>query len=118
MLETLVDVRALNAWPCRCTATAVEFETGDYVVFDSVAMQVGSDYICASAALPVAFPSVEIDGRWLVDGGLPANLLLVPVLRDVPPSRPTLCSRRPVAAPRFAGDDRRPSAKRPTACRT
>jgi NTE family protein len=38
----------------------------------------------------VLFPPVKIDGRWLVDGGLSANLPLDPVLSD-PPARPTLC---------------------------
>ncbi len=89
-LETLVDFECLNAGPCRYTATAVDLETGDDVVFDSAAIKIGPDHIRASAALPVAFPPIEIDDRWLVDGGLSANLPLDPVLRD-PPSRPTLC---------------------------
>jgi len=89
-LETLVDFDRLNAGPCRYTATAVDLETGDDVVFDSAAIQIRSDHIRASAALPVAFPPVEIDGRWLVDGGLSANLPLDPVLSD-PPPRATLC---------------------------
>ena len=89
-LETLVDFERLNAGPCRYTATAVDLETGDDVVFDSAAMQIGPEHIRASAALPVAFPPVEIDGRWLVDGGLSANLPLDPVLED-PSARSTLC---------------------------
>jgi len=89
-LETLVDFDRLNAGPCRYTATAVDLETGDDVLFDSAAMQIRPDHVRASAALPVAFPPVEIDGRWLVDGGLSANLPLDPVL-SAPPSRPTLC---------------------------
>ena len=89
-LETLVDFDRLNTGACRYTATAVDLETGDDVVFDSAAMQIGPDHVRASAALPVAFPPVEIDGRWLVDGGLSANLPLDPVLSD-PPKRPTLC---------------------------
>ena len=89
-LETLVDFSRLNAGPCRYTATAVDLETGDDVVFDSAAIQICSDHIRASAALPVAFPPVEINGRWLVDGGLSANLPLDPVLSD-PPPRATLC---------------------------
>jgi len=89
-LETLVDFKRLNGGPCRYTATAVDLETGDDVVFDSAAIQIKPDHIRASAALPVAFPPVEIDGRWLVDGGLSANLPLDPVL-SAPPSRATLC---------------------------
>lgn len=89
-LETLVDFECLNDGPCRYTATAVDLETGHDVVFDSAAMQIGPGHVRASAALPVAFPPVEIDGRWLVDGGLSANLPLDPVLSE-PPPRPTLC---------------------------
>ncbi len=89
-LEKLVDFDRLNAGPCRYTATAVDLETGADVLFDSAAMKIGSDHVRASAALPVAFPPVEIDDRWCVDGGLSANLPLDPVLGD-PPPRPTLC---------------------------
>ncbi len=89
-LKALVDFERLNAGPCRYTATAVDLETGDDVVFDSTAVQIKADHIRASAALPVAFPPVEIDGRWLVDGGLSANLPLDPVL-SAPPPRATLC---------------------------
>ncbi|MEG3084419.1 patatin-like phospholipase family protein [Sphingomonas sp. PB2P12] len=89
-LEALVDFDRLNAGPCRYTATAVDLETGDDVVFDSATVRIRSDHVRASAALPVAFPPVEVDGRWLVDGGLSANLPLDPVLGE-PPPRPTLC---------------------------
>ncbi len=89
-LEKLVDFDRLNAGPCRYTATAVDLETGADVLFDSAATKIGSDHVRASAALPVAFPPIEIDGRWCVDGGLSANLPLNPVLGD-PPPRPTLC---------------------------
>jgi NTE family protein len=59
-LEALVDFDRLNAGSCRYTATAVDLETGDDVVFDSTAIQIKPDHIRASAALPVAFPPVEI----------------------------------------------------------
>ena len=89
-LETLVDFDRLNAGHCRYTATAVDLDTGDDVVLDTANLQIGAEHVRASAALPVVFPPVEIDGRWLVDGGLSANLPLDPVLGD-PPARPTLC---------------------------
>ncbi len=89
-LTTAVDFEQLNNGPSRFTATAVDLETGDDVIFDTNTQMVGPNHIRASAALPVLFPPVEIDGRWLVDGGLSANLPLDPVLSD-PPARPTLC---------------------------
>ncbi|NTS66316.1 patatin-like phospholipase family protein [Sphingomonas sp. HHU CXW] len=89
-LERLVDFDRLNDGACRFTATAVDVTNGEDVVFDTATQSVRPEHIRASAALPVLFPPVEVDGRWLVDGGLSANLPLDPVLAD-PPSRPTLC---------------------------
>lgn len=89
-LESLVDFDRLNQGACRFTATAVDLETGDDVVFDSRDRRIDARHIRASAALPVAFPPVEVDDRWLVDGGLSANLPLDPVMA-APGPRPTLC---------------------------
>lgn len=89
-LERMVDFDLLNDGPCRYTATAVDLQSGDDVVFDSRAHRIDARHVRASAALPVAFPPVEIDGRWLVDGGLSANLPLDPVL-GAPSARPVLC---------------------------
>lgn len=85
-----VDFDLLNAGPCRYTATAVDLETGADVAFDTAERRIVPDHVRASAALPVLFPPVEIDGRWFVDGGVSANLALDPFFA-VPPVRPTLC---------------------------
>jgi len=89
-LEGSIDFDLLNAGPCRFTATAVDLETGEDVIFDNRDTRIGPDHIRSSAALPVAFPPVEIDGRWLVDGGISANMALDSILSQ-PPHRPTLC---------------------------
>jgi NTE family protein len=89
-LDRLVSFDLLNGGACRYTATAVDFATGDDVVFDSRAQRIDARHVRASAALPVAFPPVNVDGRWLVDGGLSANLPLDPILAE-PSSRPQLC---------------------------
>jgi len=89
-LARLIDPDELNAGHCRFTATALDLETGLDVVFDSRDTRIGAQHIRASAALPVAYPAVEIDGRWLVDGGLSANMPLDPVLA-APSARPMLC---------------------------
>lgn len=89
-LEGAVDFARLNDGSCRFTTTAVDLETGDDFVFDTMRQIVRPQHIRASAALPVFFPPVEVAGKWLVDGGLSANLPLDPVLSD-PPDRPTLC---------------------------
>lgn len=89
-LRRLVDFDRLNDGTFHLTVTAVDLANGDDMVFDNRTSQIRADHIRASAALPVAFPAVEIDGRWLVDGGLSANLPLDPVLAR-PPARSTLC---------------------------
>jgi len=89
-LDDVVDFARLNDGSCRFTATAVDLATGEDIIFDTDTHDIRAHHIRASAALPVLFPPVEIDGRWFVDGGLSANLPLDPVLSD-PPSRPTLC---------------------------
>lgn len=89
-LARLIDIERLNAGPCRFTVTAVDLETGGDVVFDSRHARIEPQHIRASAALPVVFPPVAIDGRLLVDGGLSANLPLDPVLA-APGTRPMLC---------------------------
>lgn len=102
-LDDAIDFVRLNGGSCRFTATAVDLATGEDVIFDTDTHDIRAHHIRASAALPVLFPPVEIDGRWLVDGGLSANLPLDPVLSD-PPSRPTLC----VAVDLLPLDGRRP----------
>jgi NTE family protein len=89
-LDRLVDFELLNNGDCRYTATAVDLATGDDVVFDSHAGAIDARHIRASAALPMLFPPVEIDDRWLIDGGISANLPLDPILSG-PGARPQLC---------------------------
>ena len=48
----------------------------DYIVVDAITV----DMILASASIPLLFPPVEIDGRWLWDGGLLVNTPLAPVV--------------------------------------
>ncbi len=54
------------------TVTAVDIATGDLVLFgDGGRTDVSLlDALCASCALPVLYPPVEIEGRRYVDGGL------------------------------------------------
>lgn len=89
-LDAMIDFDRLNGDSCRFTATAVDLKTGDDVVFDSCERRIEASHIRASAALPVAFPPIDVGGRWLVDGGLSANLPLDPVLAQ-PSARPMFC---------------------------
>lgn len=88
-LTRSIDFDLLNEGPCRFTATAVDLASGEDVAFDSRERRIDATHIRASAALPVTFPPVEVDGRLMVDAGLSANLPLDPALAE-PPSRPTL----------------------------
>ena len=101
-LTSLVNFDRLNAGPIRYTATAVDLENGEEVTFDTDTGTVTADTVRASAALPPAFPAVEIDDRLYVDGGLSANLPLDPVLSD-PPAGVSFCiaiDLLPLTAPR------------------
>jgi predicted acylesterase/phospholipase RssA len=48
----------------------------DYTIVDNITV----DMVLASASIPLLFPTVEIDGRWLWDGGLLVNTPLAPVV--------------------------------------
>ncbi|MGH7788034.1 MAG: patatin-like phospholipase family protein [Candidatus Binatia bacterium] len=48
----------------------------DYIVVEAITV----DMILASASIPLLFPTVEIDGRWLWDGGVLVNTPLAPVV--------------------------------------
>lgn len=89
-LQRLVDFGRLNGSQTRFTCTAVDLESGEDVIFDTTSGTIAENHIRASAALPVAFPSVEVSGRWLADGGLSANLALDPFFAQPPDGR-TLC---------------------------
>jgi NTE family protein len=65
--------------PIPFRAIATDLETGSVVAIRRGLLQ---DALRASAAIPVVFPPVEIEGRLLVDGGL-VNNLPVDVTRDM-----------------------------------
>jgi predicted acylesterase/phospholipase RssA len=48
----------------------------DYLIVDAITV----DMVLASASIPLLFPTVEVEGRWLWDGGLLVNTPLAPVV--------------------------------------
>jgi len=85
----------------------VDIETGEEVYFDNTRDTIRPEHILASAAIPPAFPPVEIDGRLLCDAGYTNNLALELPLqeetdRDLLCIAVELCSLR---APRPASLD-------------
>jgi NTE family protein len=81
-LERLVDFDRLNRAEVRFTAVCVDIETGEEVYFDNTRETIRPEHILASAAIPPAFPPVEIDGRLLCDAGYTNNLALDLPLRE------------------------------------
>jgi NTE family protein len=57
-------------------ADTPQTSTSDYVCVDAITV----DMVLASASIPLLFPPVEIDRRWLWDGGLLVNTPLAPVV--------------------------------------
>lgn len=101
-LERLIDFELLNRAAPRFSASAVDVETGEDVVFDTSTQALGGDHLRASAALLPIFSPVEIGGRLLGDAGISANLPLDSVLGE-PRDRPLLCiavDLVPLRAPR------------------
>jgi NTE family protein len=72
-LERLVDFDRINAQRMRFSVGAVNVRSGNFAYFDTATQKIGPEHIMASAALPPAFPAVEIDGEHYWDGGLVSN---------------------------------------------
>ena len=64
-------VRDFHDLPVPFVAVATDAETGEAVVLDHGFL---ADAIRASLAIPSVFAPVEIDGRYLIDGGIVRNL--------------------------------------------
>ena len=64
-------VRDFRDLPVPFVAVATDAETGEAVVLDHGFL---ADAIRASMAIPSVFAPVEIDGRYLIDGGIVRNL--------------------------------------------
>jgi len=89
-LEQSIDFDRLNSGSPRFTATAVDLESGEDVMFDTAHDPLSIAHLRASCALPPAFPPQWIGGRLIADAGVSANLPLDAVLAD-PLERPLLC---------------------------
>lgn len=90
-LEDIVDLERINNGSIRLSLGAVNVTTGEQVYFDSRTQRLGYEHIIASAALPPAFPPVEIDGDWYWDGGIVSNTPLDVIISDRRPRYSTLC---------------------------
>lgn len=89
-LGRFVDFDILNAAVLPFAAVAVDLATGEEVTFDTRDGRLDERHLRASTAMPVLFAPVEVEGRWLCDGGLSANLPVQQALARIPTGH-TLC---------------------------
>lgn len=81
-LESLTDFDRLNGPAPRFSATAVDVESGESIVFDTRTHRITPRHLRASGALIPTFSPVEAEGRTMGDAGLSANLPLDTVLAE------------------------------------
>ncbi|HET9032880.1 MAG TPA: patatin-like phospholipase family protein [Dokdonella sp.] len=83
-LERLVDFDRINHGDVRLSVGAANVTSGNVRYFDSARETLRAEHIMASAALPPAFPAIEIDGELWWDGGIVSNTPLNHVLSGKP----------------------------------
>jgi NTE family protein len=79
-LLELVDFDLLNSGTVRYAAGAVNVLSGNFAYFDNTETKIHQEHVMASAALPPAFPAVQIGTDYYWDGGLVSNTPLQHVL--------------------------------------
>jgi len=73
-LGGLTDPAWFNSGRPRLTVSTVNVKTGRMQYWDSARMPLTLNHVLASAALPISFPAVRIDGDPYWDGGIYSNL--------------------------------------------
>lgn len=112
-LAGLLDTDRLNAGAPRFSATAIDVESGEDIVFDTRTHTITPRHLRACGALMPAFSPVDVEGRLVGDGGVSANLPLDPVLGSRF-DRPLLC----IAVDLLPLSSRRPQSLGETILRT
>src|SRR5882757_4512984 len=83
-LERLVDFDRINSREMRFSVGAVNVRTGNFAYFDNAEIEIRTEHVLASGALPPGFSSVEIDGEHYWDGGMVSNTPLQYVIEYYP----------------------------------
>ena len=84
-LERLIDFDLINSDRApRLSLGAVNVRSANFVYFDNTDRNITVDHVMASAALPPAFPPIEIEGEHFWDGGIVSNTPLSYVLGEGP----------------------------------
>jgi len=106
LIADSLDLERVRASPVRLLVTATDLARYRTRVFDNATVTV--DALMAAAAVPGAFPAVEVDGDLLVDGGLAGR---APILEALAAGTPI---GRAVVVMSYVPDER---AARPTTLR-
>ncbi|MHB8585804.1 MAG: patatin-like phospholipase family protein [Thermoplasmatota archaeon] len=77
-LSEHIDIEKVRKSPTRLRVTAVDVNTGELAVFRN--RDITIDHLLASAAIPILFPIVEIDGHAYWDGGIGTNTPIGPAI--------------------------------------
>lgn len=72
-LTELVDFDLINSRDMRFSVGAVNVLTGNFVFFDNARETITPSHVLASAALPPAFPMVQVGTDYFWDGGIVSN---------------------------------------------
>jgi NTE family protein len=83
-MASLTDPAWFNSGTPRLTVSTVNVKTGRMQYWDSARMPLGLHHVLASAALPISFPAVRIDGDPYWDGGIYSNTPIEVVFDDNP----------------------------------
>jgi len=80
-MKALIDFGQLNSGETRICVAATDIQTGDPVIFDSQKHRIQLDHLMASCGFLPEFAPLEVDGRFLGDGGLSLNAPFEPILQ-------------------------------------
>jgi NTE family protein len=83
-MTALTDPTWFNSGQPRLTVGTVNVKTGRMHYWDSARMPLTLNHVLASAALPISFPAVRIDGDPYWDGGIYSNTPIEVVFDDNP----------------------------------
>jgi predicted acylesterase/phospholipase RssA len=71
LLNKVVDIEAIQTSGVQVRYASVDVESGELIIHTGEDLKkYGVQPIMSSASYPMAFPPVEIDGKWLTDGGV------------------------------------------------
>jgi NTE family protein len=83
-MTALTDPAWLNSGQPRLSVGTVNVKTGRMQYWDSARVPLDLNHVLASAALPISFPAVRIDGDAYWDGGIYSNTPIEVVFVDNP----------------------------------